>query len=119
VLIVFTFCAHGLYAVGYYSVPQHFVFMSSSILHISDAHARQFLMIMGVMDFVTSAMIFHSTEHKHFLRYAALWGLLTALARTLAFVHEMETAALRMYFYETLYRLPHAILPFLVARSKK
>ena len=112
IAIAFTFTAHGLYAVGYYPQPGVFVDMLINILHVSEATAKDFLIVAGVLDFAIAIGIFIPRIAKYFLLYAALWGGLTALARVWAnFYWAFALSSLHQNLYETLYRLPHMLIP--------
>ena len=113
--IAFTFIGHGLYAVGYYPQPGHFVDMVIRIFHVSEAVARNILIVAGIMDFVLAVFIFVPRLAKPFLAYAFVWGFLTAMARVVAYFHvEAIADSLSQWAFETIYRMPHAGLPLLV-----
>ena len=110
--IALTFSAHGLYAIGFYPQPGVFVDMVIHIFHISEASAKVFLKVAGVMDFLISITIFIPRLSKISLLYAAIWGGLTALARTWAnFYWSFPLESLHQHLYETVYRLPHMLVP--------
>ncbi len=107
-----TFSAHGLYAIGFYPQPGVFVDMVINIFHISEAHAKLFLNIAGVLDFLVAIFIFIPRISKYALFYAVLWGGLTALARTWAnFYWSFPLESLHQHLYETIYRTPHMLIP--------
>jgi len=112
IAIAFTFTAHGLYAIGYYPQPGVFVDMLINSLHFSESTAHSFLMVAGVLDFVIAVAIFLPRIAKYFLVYAAIWGGLTALARTWAnFYWDFPLDSLHQNLYGTVYRLPHMLIP--------
>lgn len=114
ILIALTFTAHGLYALGYYPVPGHFVDMTISCLGVDEDTARYVLYGAGAMDLLLSILLFLPKTSRYALIYAACWGLLTALARVFAHT-EMEVAPLfHQYLYQVVYRLPHAGIPLVV-----
>jgi hypothetical protein len=110
--IALTFSAHGLYAIGFYPQPGVFVDMLIHIFHVTEAHAKTTLIIVGLLDFVISIGIFIPRLSRYSLIYAALWGGLTALARIWAnFYWSFPLDSLHQHLYETLYRLPHMLVP--------
>jgi hypothetical protein len=115
ITIALTFSAHGLYAVGFYPQPGVFVDMLINILHLSEATAKTFLVVAGILDFVLALAIFIRPIAKYALIYAALWGGLTALARVWAnFYWVFALDSLHQNLHETLYRLPHMLVPLAV-----
>lgn len=112
VSIALTFSAHGLYAVGYYPQPGVFVDMFISILHVTEPIAQKMLVVVGVFDFVVSVALFVPWLVKYGLFYTAVWGGLTAIARTWAnFYFEFPVEGLNQNLYETFYRMPHMLVP--------
>jgi hypothetical protein len=110
--IALTFSAHGLYATGFYPQPGVFVDMFISILRVSETAAVKMLFVAGILDFVVSVALFVPRLAKYALLYAALWGGLTAVARTWAnFYFDFALSSLHQNLYETLYRLPHMLVP--------
>ena len=110
--IALTFSAHGLYAIGFYPQPGLFVDMIIKIFHVSEASAKIFLKIAGILDFIVSITIFIPRLSRYSLIYAAIWGGLTALARIWAnFYWSFPLESLHQHLYETLYRLPHMLIP--------
>jgi hypothetical protein len=112
IAIALTFTAHGLYAIGYYPQPGAFVDMLLNIFSMEEATAKSILQIAGILDFVISITIFIPRLSNYSLIYAALWGGLTALARTWAnFYIDFPLDSLHQNLYETIYRLPHMLVP--------
>lgn len=115
IAIAFTFTAHGLYAIGYYPQPGVFVDMLLGIFNGTEAGAKNILYIAGVLDFIISITVFIPLLSKYSLWYAVVWGGLTALARTWAnFYIEFPLDSLHQNLYETIYRLPHMLVPLAV-----
>lgn len=118
--IALTFIGHGLYAVGIYPVPGHFIDMIIIGLGVSQEMAMRVLSIAGWLDFAVAGLIFVPRAEKYAALYAAIWGALTAFARIwtnfdLAFPEQ----SLSQWVYETLVRVPNALLPlavFFIAR---
>jgi hypothetical protein len=112
IAIALTFSAHGLYAIGFYPQPGVFVDMFISILHVSEPVAKNMLFVAGILDFLVSVALFVPRLARYALLYTALWGGLTAVARTWAnFYFEFPLSSLHQNLYETLYRLPHMLVP--------
>jgi len=107
-----TFAGHGVYASGLAPTPGHFYGMVSAILGLGEQGADIFLKTVGILDFVVCAGVFVPALRRASLAYAALWGLLTALARPVA---GMSLAApwwgADQFLHEAVYRAPHAALP--------
>ena len=115
IAIALTFSSHGLYAIGVYPRPGAFIDMVINILHTSEAGAIRFLNIVGVLDFLVSIAIFIPRVSRVALIYAVIWGGLTALARVWAnFYWSFPLESLHQHLYETIYRLPHMLVPLAV-----
>jgi hypothetical protein len=115
--ISLTFICHGLYAVGYYPVPGSFMSMTIRILGMSKEGALQFLQVAGWLDFAVGVGVFLPPAFRRWvLWYAAGWGLATAMARIFGNMYWPDLAgSLHQWFFETVYRLPHGVLPLLLA----
>lgn len=113
--IALTFVGHGLYAAGFYPVPGTFIDMTINMLGVSQGVAVKFLFVAGIMDFLVGALVFVPRFDRYALLYAAVWGLLTSLARTTGyFDSHMILASLNQWFPETIMRMPQAGIPFCV-----
>ena len=112
-LIAVTFVCHGLYAVGYYPRPGHFVQMILDSFAVSEATALRLLDVAGYLDFALAVGIFLPRKIAiPFLAYAALWGFLTAAARVYAnFYPAFWQEALLQHLHQTILRLPHVLIP--------
>jgi hypothetical protein len=107
-----TFAAHGLYAVGFLPAPGEWTTMIMTILRTGEPTAVGILRAAGWMDFVVALLILTPRADRWAAVYAAAWGLLTALARPLAFVTPDAAAeGLRYWLPEMLVRLPNAAVP--------
>lgn len=111
-----TFTCHGLYAVNFYPLPGLFVEMTINILGVGEQTARQFLLGAGIMDFITSVLIFFPYRvSKYALLYMFLWGLATALARIWAhFYIDYPWECLHQWWQETFYRFCHFLIPLVI-----
>jgi len=116
ILVAITFFSHGLYAFGFYPVPGKFVDMVIQIFGISEDIAIIFLYIAGIMDFIVAIiLLFIPKVIKYALWYAVAWGLLTAFARVVAnFYIAFPWQSIHQNLYETVYRIPHGLTPFLI-----
>ncbi len=115
ILIAVTFFSHGLYAFGFYPVPGKFVDMVIHIFGFTESTAIIFLYIAGILDFILAVLIFVPRITVYALWYAVIWGLLTALARIVAnFYVDFPLDSIHQNLYETLYRIPHGLAPFIL-----
>lgn len=117
-IIALTFISHGLYAMGYYPVPGHWVEWCRNILHLEgDASVRYFLLGAGLLDVLASIALFlpYRWAYKPALIYCITWGFLTAFARFFGnFYADMVLVSLHQHLYEVAYRLVHGGLPLLL-----
>lgn len=114
ILVAFTFAGHGLYALGVYPLPGNFVDMTISILGVSETTAQNFLFVIGVLDLIAAVGVFIPRLAKISFLYAFIWGTLTALARIVSgFYIDFWQDSLHQNLYQTVYRLPHGILPLI------
>lgn len=114
-----TFAAHGMYAFGLYPVPGHFVDMTILSLGVAEETARALLKIAGFLDFGILLLIWVPQVRKYVLYYAVFWGLLTAFARVWAwFDADLPLESLNQWWYQTVYRLPHGLLPLAVLMAE-
>lgn len=116
IAIALTFVSHGLYALGIYPIPGHFVEMTINILPFSESSAITFLNIAGAMDMLVAVLIFFPNKiAKWALLYATIWGLLTALARIVGhFDFGLPLDSFLQWAYQSVYRFPHALIPAVV-----
>ncbi len=121
VAIALTFLGHGMYALGIYPVPVHFIDMTMGILGVGEQDAKLFLTIAGIMDILVAIGLFIPGKwSRAALLYAFLWGMLTAFAR-LAHVSMdgFYTEAIVNGLPGTLYRFPHGLVPLALLFKKK
>lgn len=112
--VALTFLCHGLYAFGYYPQPTNFVDMTTHILGVDEPFARKILVWAGLLDFLVVILIFIPDTAKVALGYAVVWGGLTAFARVVAYMDfSFLGTSLSAWWWETVVRLPHAMLPYL------
>lgn len=113
-LIALTFTGHGLYAIGYYPVPAHFVLMTQSGLGVGEEAAREVLVAVGVLDFLAAGALL--LPYRPAIRVALLWiipwAILTTLARLWSYGGLVETETLLWQWGpEMVRRLPHVLIP--------
>lgn len=112
VAIALTFIGHGLYALGYYPVPAHFVQMMIDGFGINETIALTFLQIVGILDLIVAFGIFIPHLQTPSLVYCVIWGTMTAFARIVAnFDLDVPLLSLHQWLYEVLYRLVHGGIP--------
>jgi hypothetical protein len=71
-----------------------------------------FLKVIGIFDIVIGILVWTKAGSIPSLVYATLWGTGTALARVLGNVRlESLASDLFQWLPETIYRLPHGLLP--------
>ena len=110
-----TFAGHGLYAIGFYPVPGHFIDMMIMTLHVQESTAVILLNVAGWIDLVIAVLIFIPYTSRYVALYAFVWGLLTALARVWSnFDTGLVADSLYQWIPEVLYRAPHALIPLAV-----
>ena len=116
VCIALAFTCHGMYAIGvFYPLPGNFVTMTLNILPVQEEMAKNLLFVAGILDFIIAVAIFIPKLSKLALLYACFWGLITALARIVSgFHYDFSLSIIHQYFYLTLYRLPHGLIPLLI-----
>lgn len=115
IAIALTFIPHGLFAMGIFYVPGHFIDMTIKILGVNETQATQFLFVVGLLDIVVSIFIFIPKVARLTLMYVIIWGFLTAIARLVSgFNADFFWSSLHNSTYLTLYRLPHAFVPLIV-----
>lgn len=107
-----TFFGHGLYAIGFYPVPGPFIDMTIAILRVTEPEARMLLRIAGIFDvLIPVGLCFHRFTPAIFI-YAAIWGVLTTLARPVSHLMlEGQASNWSFFLAQTLIRIPHFALP--------
>ncbi|PSR05159.1 MAG: hypothetical protein BRD50_01690 [Bacteroidetes bacterium SW_11_45_7] len=117
VAVAATFVGHGLYAFGYYPVPGSFVQMMITVFGVDENVSMTLLKIAGILDFALSAGIFLPWRSivTISLGYAFGWGLVTALARIIShFYRAIPLHSIEQWGHETVFRLPHALIPLII-----
>ncbi|MEN0005667.1 MAG: hypothetical protein AAF798_16070 [Bacteroidota bacterium] len=114
IAIALTFTCHGLYAVGFYPRPGNFIGMVMNITGLEEGGAISFLNVVGILDFVLSVGLFLPFRWAVLpsVAYAAFWGFGTTIARVWAnFYPDYWEQTLLQWLHESVYRIPHFILP--------
>lgn len=113
VAVVMVFAGHGLYALGYHwPTPANFFGMTSIILHVESETARIFLRAAGTLDLLVCIGLFIPLLRRASAGYAAVWGLLTALARPVAGMStDLNYWAADQFVHEAVLRAPHFMIP--------
>ncbi len=110
----FAFIGHGLYAVGFYPVPAHFVFMTQSGLGVGEDAARQLLFSVGILDFLAAALLLLPWRKawEVALVWVIPWAILTTLARLWSYGGFVGVdTLLTQWLPQVVVRLPHVLLP--------
>ncbi|MEL6721287.1 MAG: hypothetical protein AAFP82_21480, partial [Bacteroidota bacterium] len=113
IAIAITFVCHGLYAVGYYPRPGGFMEMVLNILSLPEAQVNQFLLFVGIMDFIAAVAIFLPRKIAiPAMGYIAFWGFMTTIARVWAyFQSDFWQETLLRWLPESIMRFPHFLIP--------
>jgi hypothetical protein len=121
-----TYFSHALYAIGYYPQPGHFVDMMIAGFGMTEDVAREALVHIGYLDIVFAFLVLltpwvYEKKGLRFLMtvniwYGILWGALTALARTYtSYTSGMVLHWLDQHMFQTIVRVPHFVVPLVVA----
>ncbi|MEM6723785.1 MAG: hypothetical protein AAF598_07080 [Bacteroidota bacterium] len=115
-LIGATFVGHGLFALGWWPRPGHFVDMTILLLNCSESQAVFFLQIVGWLDLISALIVLMQWPGtKVALWYMIIWGLATAIARIASnYYAELASEQLMRWLPEVLIRTPHYLLPLFV-----
>lgn len=114
VVIAFTFVCHGLFAMGVYPIPGHFVDMVIYGFGVSETVAKQVLLVAGILDIVAAILLFLPKKGVVYtaLVYMAFWGFLTTIARVVTtYQVDLGWYSLKQWLPEVLFRFPHFLLP--------
>ena len=115
IAVALTFAGHGLYAIGFYPVPGHFVDMMIMSLHVEESTAVGLLQWAGWIDLIIALLILVPFVYPYAALYAFAWGILTAIARVWSnYDATLPLDSLYQWVPETLVRLPNALVPLVV-----
>ena len=113
--IALTFLGYGVYALGIYPLPEHFITITMNILPVSEEQSRTILYIAGILNVFAALTLFLPHIAKYALWYCTAIGLLTALARLTAFIDfSHPDIALNQWLHRTMFLLPNGGLPLLL-----
>jgi hypothetical protein len=123
IVTALTFIGHGLYAIGYYSIPGEFIDMIYYTLKIDEPKAIMFLKYVGIADIVLglylllpfAVMYKLQVVSTPLLVYLIVWGFFTALARIYTGLSmSITTDTFHQELYKFLFRIPHAMYPLVL-----
>lgn len=115
ITIAATFVGHGLFAAGFHPVPGNFVEMVISTFGINEETAYILLRAAGTIDFISAIFLFMPKTQIYSLIFMSSWGIITAFARTVAHLDfNLLGMSSSQWIHETIYRLPHGLLPLFV-----
>lgn len=119
VLLGSTFLHHGLLAIGFPQTPDLFFVMVHNILQLDFEGSKSFLWIVGIIDIIVFFCVLFPITRKPALVYMAIWGLLTAFARIIAFRHQPVDEWILLWLPQTLFRICNGLLPLVMLREVK
>jgi len=112
VAVIMTFAGHGCYALGIWPTPGNFYAMTTVILGVEFPTAQSLLRIAGVLDFLVCIGICIPRLRGVSVLYAAVWGLLTAVARPVAGMSwGLIYWGADQFIHEAVIRAPHFLIP--------
>ncbi|NRB65340.1 MAG: hypothetical protein HRU40_20375 [Saprospiraceae bacterium] len=109
-----TFIGHGLYALGWFPRPGHFIQMTLDITGWSESNCILFLKTAGWLDLIVAVGIQVPWRRIRIWSagYMVFWGSVTALARIVAhFVPDYWQNSLAQWLHEVIFRMPHGLIP--------
>lgn len=110
-----TFVGHGLFALGVFPVPGHFVSMTIDLLGCSEPFARQFLWCAGALDLIVAALIWIPRTRLVGFGYMVAWGTATTVARPLTLIDPAQSDfGIALASGETLVRTGHWCIPLIL-----
>lgn len=115
IAVSLTFAGHGLYAIGFYPVPGHFVDMIIMAFHVQESTALLILQWAGWIDLIIAVLLLSPAIYGYVALYASAWGILTAIARVWSnYDPTLPFGSLYQWLPETLVRLPNAVMPLAI-----
>ncbi|MGE9269804.1 MAG: hypothetical protein ACQKBU_03290, partial [Verrucomicrobiales bacterium] len=111
-----TFVGHGHYALGLgVPVANDYVNLCLSILKCDVEVAKRFLQWVGWIDLALPLLFLLPWVRYLALGYAAVWGILTAIARILGHYTPAEDYyGMHPWLAEAVVRLPHGLVPLVM-----
>ena len=119
-LIAATFIGHGLYAVGIYPVPAAFILMTQAGLGVTEAVARNLLVLVGILDFLAAIVLLLPGRKPQLIALGWIipWAILTSLARLWSYGGLVTVDTLLwQWLPELVRRLPHVLIPLALWRA--
>lgn len=108
-----TFVGHGIYALGFWGVPSHFIEMVIHILPFNSSQATEFLFIVGLFDLIAAVLIFTKEKFVFYsIIYMITWGFLTSIARPIYLFNTNSVLGVIGF----LQRVPHFIVPIVILK---
>lgn len=115
IVMACTFVGHGLFAAGFHPVPGNFVEMVISTFSVTEETAYILLRTAGTIDFIAAIFLFMPKTQMYSLAFMSFWGIVTAFARTVAHLDfNLLLMSSNQWIHETIYRLPHGLVPLFV-----
>jgi hypothetical protein len=115
IAVAITFTAHGFYAMGIYPSPGEWLQWIMNVTGSTENYAVNMLFAAGLLDVVAAIALFWRRSQKWALVYMSVWGLSTALARTIAYslyYTDMPLLTLlQAQWHETMMRIVNGGLP--------
>jgi hypothetical protein len=120
---IMTFAGHGSYALGLWPTPGNYYAMTTVVLGVEYPVAKTILRIAGGLDFIVCIGICIPYLRSVSALYAAVWGLLTAIARPVAGMSwGLNYWGADQFLHEAVLRAPHFLIPlylFLILRQPR
>jgi len=112
IAMMMTFAGHGAYALNLWPTPATFHAMISITTGAEYETTQTILLIAGILDIVVCVGIFVPWTRRASALYAAVWGLMTAIARPLAGMSwGLNYWGADQFLHETILRAPHFLIP--------
>lgn len=112
VAFIMTFAGHGSFALDFWPTPATFYAMTSVILGTEYEISKALIRVAGVLDFVVCIGLFIPILRRPCVLYAAVWGLLTAIARPAAGMSwDLYYWGADQFIHEAVLRAPHYLIP--------
>jgi hypothetical protein len=122
-LVALTFIGHGMFAMAFYPVPGEFIDMLYYAFRFEEKTSLSFLYVIGIIDIVFGLYILLPISLLKILKpvtyvvisYFIVWGFFTAIARIYTgFAMSITIDSFHEEFYKFVFRIPHAIFPFIL-----
>lgn len=112
IALMMTFAGHGSYAMGLWPTPPTFFAMTTVLFGTEYETTSRLLFLAGILDLIVCVAIFFPPVRRTAAIYAAIWGLLTAVARPAAGMSsDLIYWGADQFVHEAVIRAPHFVLP--------